>query len=88
MQSFINLHPQECGGDSTFTASIYMTRNFHTTFGDAWTFLVLDSIELIKTKHVESSDGADYLQVLDYEGKEYWCIDDISHVTFLMPEDY
>ena len=88
MLSFINLHPQECGGDSTFTSSIYMTRGFRNAFVEAWTFLVLDSIDLIQTKHVKGPEGADYLQVLDYEGKEFWCIDDVTHVTFLMPEDY
>ena len=32
--------------------------------------------------------GADYFQVLTYNGIKYWVIDDVSVVTFLMPEDY
>lgn len=87
-QSLINLHPQECGGDSTFTSSIYMTRGFRDSFGEAFAYLILDTINLIQKKHVKGPEGADYLQVMDYEGVVFWCIDDVTHITFLMPEEY
>ena len=65
-----------------------MTRGFQSTFKEACALLIKYSLDLIQTQHVKGPDGGDYLQVLDYQGTLYWCIDDVTHITFLLPEEY
>ena len=84
----VQLLPQECGGDYTFTSQIYITRGFRNAFQEGCDLLVTVSLDMIRKQRVESSDGADYLQVLEYDGIRFWCIDDVSHLTFLLPEEY
>ena len=39
-------------------------------------------------KEVKQRNGLDYLQVFEVDGEKLWFIDDVSHVTFLLPSDY
>ena len=41
-----------------------------------------------RLKEVERKGGLDYLQVFDIEGQKLWFIDDVNHVTCLLPDDY
>ena len=80
------LQPQERTGKYLFNGNVVMTANFERVF-DGYIFkVILES--LAKIHELALEDGADYFQVLTYQGKKYWCIDDVSHITFLMPEDY
>jgi hypothetical protein len=39
-------------------------------------------------KEVKLKGGLDYKQVFEIDGEQLWFIDDVSHVTCLLPEDY
>ncbi len=84
----IYLRPQECGGEYTFSSKIYVTKGFKSAFGEEFNQLVTISLEMIQKRCVESPEGADYLQVFTFEERRYWCIDDVTHITFLLPEEY
>lgn len=82
----VKLMPQKNVGESMFSGQILMTSNFHNTFGDRCFYIILESLAQIRKQILE--DGADYFQVLTYDDKRYWVIDDVNVVTFLLPEDY
>jgi len=82
----IKLLEQEVEGKYKFNSQIVMTRNFQNTMGDQFGAVVIDTMRLIRKR---VSDGiADYFQVADFDGAKFWIIDDVDHLTFLMPEDY
>ncbi len=84
----IELMPQETGGTYKFGGRLFMTQGFSARFGELSGHIAVNTIRAIIRKRVNSSIGADYLQVCKYQGIRYWVIDDIDHVTVLLPEEY
>jgi hypothetical protein len=82
----IILKPQEESTNSKFRGQLVATRNFINTFGHQAYLLAIKAVIKIQTERVPN--GADYLQICEYDSKIFWIIDDIDHVTVLMPEDY
>lgn len=82
----IILKPQEEITNSQFNGQLVATSNFINTFGDQAYLIAIQAVLKIKEERVPF--GADYLQICEYDGKTFWVIDDIDHVTVLMPEDY
>lgn len=82
----IILKNQECTGDYRFNGTVYMTSGFQNIFGAASLFIVLEALRLINDRI--RTTGADYLQVLFCDDIKFWVIDDVTHVTFLLPEEY
>jgi len=80
----IRLLPQEKEGKYTFSGRFVATRNAIEKFGEA----VIVAAHIMLLKEVKRKGGLDYLQVFEVDGKRLWFIDDVSHVTALLPEDY
>jgi hypothetical protein len=80
----IKLLPQEKEGDYQFSGSFVSTRSALDKFGQA----VIIAAHIMLLKEVKRKGGLDYLQVLEVDGERLWFIDDISHVTCLLPSDY
>jgi len=80
------LNPQEVVGDYKFDSQVYMTRGFIAEFGNAAMHIVMTTMQLIHKRRDEV--GADYLQTATYDGIRYWIIDDVDHITFLLPSEY
>jgi hypothetical protein len=80
------LKDQECVGDYQFNSQIYMTRGFQSQFGELAMVVVLETMSLIKER--ASTVGADYLQVAFCNDTKFWIIDDVDHITFLLPSEY
>jgi hypothetical protein len=57
-------------------------------FSDMFGHEVIIAAYIILLKKVRHNRGLDYLQVFEIDGERLWFIDDISHVTYLLPEDY
>ena len=67
-----------------------MTRGFFNLFGDMAVGIASASLTAIMEKH---PDNADYFQVLAFafpngESQEFYCIHDVDHITFLLPDEY
>lgn len=87
----IKLLPQECEGTYKFNGQIVYTRGIESEFGDLVFKLIADTMQLLKPLIFENK--ADYLQVVIAElenGRKIkvWIIDDVSHITFLLPCEY
>ena len=82
----INIKPQEENSNSKFDGRLVATSNFLNTFGNDAFILATQALGIIQTQRVPN--GADYLQVCEYKGTTFWLIDDVDHITVLMPEDY
>ena len=80
----IKLLPQEQEGDYQFSGNFVSTRAALDKFGEA----VIVAAHIMLLKEVKRKGGLDYLQVLEVDGERLWFIDDISHVTCLLPSDY
>ena len=80
----IKLLPQEQEGDYQFSGQFVSTRAALDKFGEA----VIVAAHIMLLKEVKRKGGLDYLQVLEVDGERLWFIDDISHVTCLLPSDY
>lgn len=80
----IKLLPQEKEGKYTFSGKFVATRNTIEKFGEA----VIVATHMMLQKEVRRKGGLDYLQVFEIEGERLWFIDDVSHVTALLPSDY
>ena len=68
----------------------YMTCGFKTVFGDDAELIASVALNLIVTTY---PDNADYLQSFVYtypDNREvkFWCINDVDHITFLLPSEY
>lgn len=87
-QTSMTLKPQECSGNYKFSGRVVMTSSFVMEFGDLAGEIAINALMKVIAERVHSSEGADYLQVLSYEGITFWIIDDVSVVTVLLPEDY
>ena len=80
----IKLLPQEQEGDCQFSSNFVSTRAALDKFGEA----VIVAAHIMLLKEVKRKGGLDYLQVLEVDGERLWFIDDVSHVTCLLPSDY
>jgi hypothetical protein len=80
----IRLLPQEKEGKYTFDGQFVATRNAIDKFGHE----VIIAAHIILLKKVKEKGGLDYLQAFEIDGERLWFIDDVSHVTCLLPEDY
>lgn len=80
----IKLLPQEKEGDYKFNGQFVATRAAIDKFGHA----VIIAAHMALLKEVHRKGGLDYLQVFEIDGERLWFIDDVTHVTGLLPEDY
>lgn len=80
----IRLLPQEQDGTCKFSGQFVATPAATEKFGQA----TIIAAHLILRRQVERYGGLDYLQVFEINGQRLWFIDDISHVTCLLPSDY
>ena len=87
----VTLKEQEQQGNYKFNGQVYFTRGIEETF-DIWTFkLVADTFGLIRP--LIDNNIADYFQVVEVEMEngeiiKVWVIDDVTHVTVLLPSEY
>ena len=87
----VKINKQECDGNYKFTGvQQYMTCGFQNAFGKEATIIAFTALTLILEEY---PDNADYLQTFEYQypNKEtvaFWCVNDIDHITFLLPEEY
>ncbi len=86
----IELKPQEYIGHYKFNGLIVYTRGFYEKFKDHTSEIIFTTLTSIKK--LVKQDIADYLQVVIVEQDgiktKFWVIDDIDHITFLLPEEY
>jgi len=80
----IKLLPQEKEGTYQFSGRFVSTRTAINKFGEA----VIVAAHIMLLKEVKRKGGLDYLQVFDVDGERLWFIDDVTHVTCLLPSDY
>ena len=79
------LLPQEQEGDYKFDSKPYVTCGFLAEFGDIANLIAAYALQLVRHTY----DGkSDYFQVLKYDNKKFYIIDDMDHVTVLLPEEY
>lgn len=86
----VYLNEQEESGDYKFAeVEQYMTCGFETLFGEEATAVAFTALALILEKY---PDNADYLQTFEYHLEDkvirFWCINDVDHITFLLPSEY
>jgi len=80
----IKLLPQETEGNYKFNGQFVATRAALEKFGEA----VIIVAHIMLLKQVKQKGGLDYLQVFEIDGEKLWFIDDVNHITGLLPEDY
>ena len=80
----IQLLPQEKEGTYLFSGKFVATRSAIEKFGEPVIFAAFIALQ----KEVKRKGGLDYLQVFEVDGERIWFIDDVSHVTALLPSDY
>ena len=80
----IKLLPQEHEGTYHFKGQFVATSAAIEKFGNA----VIVAAHIMLLKEVKRKNGLDYLQVFEVDGEKLWFIDDVSHVTCLLPSDY
>ncbi len=82
----IKLLPQEQSTNAKFNSTVYVTAGFQEKFKDHPDICIKILNEI--RKRVASEEGADYFQLAEVNGEKLYIIDDTTHVTFLLPEDY
>jgi len=80
----IKLLPQKKGGTYTFRGKFVAAINAIDKFGEA----VIVACHMMLLKEVKRRGGLDYLEVFEVDGEKLCFIDDVSHITRLLPEDY
>ena len=80
----IKLLPQEKEGNYQFSGKFVATRASIEKFGEA----VIIAAHMMLLKEVKRKSGLDYLQVFEIDGERLLFIDDVTHVTCLLPGDY
>jgi len=80
----IKLLPQEKEGSYQFCGKFVATRNAIEKFGEPIIFAACTILQ----GEIKKKGGLDYLQVFEINGQRLWFIDDVSHVTCLLPDDY
>jgi hypothetical protein len=83
-KKIIKLLPQEQKGTYKFNGQFVATKAAVEKFGEA----VIIGAHIMIQKVVQREGGLDYLQVFDIDGERLWLIDDVTHVTALLPDDY
>ena len=86
--SNLKMFSQECSGDYKFSSKPFMTRGFISEYKEDATTIAITALQKLLNERVNSIEGADYLQVFEYNHIRFWIIDDIDHITFLLPEEY
>jgi hypothetical protein len=86
--SALTLLPQEQENTYQFNGKVYITRGFESEFGDIAHVLAYLAVNRIVNEIVKDKGGADYLQVFECKGRRFWAIDDIDHITILLPSEY
>lgn len=87
----VYIKEQEVSGNYIFTGvEMYMTCGFKETFEEEAAEVAFVALNLILERYPKN---ADYLQVFEYHREDekivrFWCINDVDHITFLLPEDY
>lgn len=78
-------NPQECEGNYQFDGPGYKTIGVQRQLSPQEIgFIIADLLIFVAEK-----DGIDFLQVYECtDGRKVWCIDDVSHWTMLLPEEY
>ena len=82
----IQLNEQEVIGNYKFDGFPVMTRGFQARFRKLAPVIARKTLMLIKQRAREI--GADYFQVAKFSNTTFWIIDDVEHITFLLPEEY
>ena len=67
-----------------FNSQFVVTCNAIDKFGPE----VIAAACIILLKKVKEKGGLDYLQIFEIDGQKLYFIDDVDHVTALLPEDY
>jgi hypothetical protein len=80
----IKLLPQEKEGNYKFNGQFIATAAALEKFGEA----VIIAAHIMLLKQVKQQKGLDYLQVFEIDSEKLWFIDDVTHVTCLLPNDY
>jgi hypothetical protein len=83
-KKMIKLLPQEKEGSYKFSGRFVATRCAIEKFGEG----VIVGAHFILQKQVKHKGGLDYLQAFEIDGQRLWFIDDVTHVTCLLPDDY
>ena len=84
----LTLKPQQQENTYQFNSQLYITRGFESEFGDIAHVLASLAVSRIVNEIVKIKGGADYLQVFECNGKRFWAIDDVDHITILLPSEY
>jgi len=87
----ITLKEQEQTGTYKFSSQIYYTRGIEAEFGDMIFTMITETMRLIK--ELVNTNTADYFQVAiadmeDGRKIKAYIIDDVTHITFLLPSEY
>ncbi len=83
----IKLLPQEQSTKAKFDSTVYVTAGFQEKFKNHPDICIKILKEIWKRASTE--EGADYFQVAEvFNGEKLFIIDDTSHITFLLPEEY
>ena len=87
----VTLQKQEYNGNYKFSSQLLYTRGFEAEFGEDVLDVILTTLRLIH--HLVANNVADYFQVAFAENTQgekvkFYVIDDIDHITFLLPYEY
>ena len=86
----VTLKEQECKGTYKFDGQILYTKGMEEVFGDNVAEVIFKTMLLIYK--LIKQNIADYFQVAyaekDGEKIKFYVIDDIDHITFLLPSEY
>ena len=87
----ISLQKQEQIGTYKFSGQIYYTKGIEAEFGDMTFKMIAETLQLIKKLVI--TNKADYFQVVIADMKDgrkikIYVIDDVTHITFLLPSEY
>ena len=86
----ITLHEQECIGNYQFDGQIFYTKGMESKFRENIFLLIFYTMG--KIRKLVKDNIADYFQVATVECEgiktRFYIIDDIDHITFLLPEEY
>lgn len=87
----ISLQKQEQSGTYKYNRQIYYTRGIESEFGDMTFKLIAETLQLIKK--LVYTNTADYFQIAiadmeDGRKIKVYIIDDVTHITFLLPSEY
>ena len=80
----IIIHQQERDGYYQFSGYFIATRSAIDKFGEE----TIKVCHILLQEQVKEKGGLDYLQVFEIDGQKLWFIDDVTHVTCLLPSDY